>query len=424
MDFIQSIKKNKLFGLNNKIRAVNVIYSFFVVCFIFYAIGDLLTSSQTYHWHPDRKLSYISLAFLVLSIILGIVFFAAKAIRNKEFKIVWKRFNPFLFISLVLVVIIEIISSLINKTSFSTLFHVAIYPIIFTMIYTFFIELDYYGLDKKLIFLSFLLFFVVYFLFFIFYFFYIQGKPTSGGGLRIPTLAHVFFLLPIFCFLRRFLQDKTIIILYCFFVPTVFLSGKMSVTLILLFYLLSDLINSSFFIKNKKWMLLLLLSIAVIIVFVFVFSNATKDNFLADNFSFYSLAYSGRIENWVNILPNMRNFTFLEWLFGKGPSATLQYNNGTAAHNDLIEFIFDYGLVGAIIFIGLIVSLFLQFKIKKDLDKREMRLTIAYLLTINLFSAFFINMNMLYMVLPSLELQKKVKQVKVYENGSFFEVAI
>lgn len=423
MNFVQSIKKIKARIFKNGFKLESALYIFFVFSFLFYAFGDLVTSGQTYHYQADRKLSYVSLGFLVASLVIGIIFLIIKSIKNNSLSKLLKNINPLLFLSIIVIILLEILSGFINKVSFSTIFLVVLYPIIFLMIYIFFIGINFHGLDKKLLFSSFLLFFIFYSLFFIFYFFYIQGKPTSGGGLRIPTLAHVFFLLSIFCYLRRFLTERTKIILYCFTIPIVLLSGKMSVTIILLVYLFSDLINSTFFERNKKIMRIVLISIFAIGALIILVSNITKNNFLADNFSFESLLYSGRIENWSNILPNMKNFTAIEWLFGKGPSATLQYNKGTAAHNDFIEFIFDYGVLGLMGFLCLILSFFIQFLKQKAPYKRELGLSIVYLLILDFISAFFINMNMLFMVLPTHN--EKIQVVDCYvKDISFFEVTI
>ena len=366
MNIIQRIQEIKLRIIKKENLLPILIYLFFVFSFIFYAVGDMLTSGQTYHHQADRKLSYISLGFLVFSIGLGVVTLLIKAICNKSLKQLLSKINPLIPISIASVVLIETLSALVNGASFSSLFQVVLYPIIFFFLYIFFIEIDFFISDKRLMFVSFLLFFTLYSIFFIFYFFYIQGKPTSGGGLRIPTIAHVFFLLSIFCYLRRFLNEQNKIVLYCLFLPLVLLSGKMSVTIILLVILISDLSDSLFFEIHKKAMIIVFASLLLAASIIIVISNVTKDNFLADNFSFYSLIYSGRIENWYNLIPNIKSFTVKEWLLGKGPSATLSYNKGTAAHNDFIEYLFDYGVLGLIAFLGLIASLLVQyFKQKK-----------------------------------------------------------
>lgn len=419
MNFKNGITKIKSALFKNKPKIETIIYTFFVICFLFYAFADLVTSGQTYHYQSDRRLSYISLGFLVFSLALGIIVLFIKSIRNKTTKSLLKRVNPFLLVSMLGIVIITGVSGFINKSPFSSIFLVIIYPSIFLAIYIFFIEMFHFNLNKKILFASFLLFFIFYTIFFVFYFFYIQGKPTSGGGLRIPTLAHVFFLLSIFCFLRRFLYEKAKIVLYLFCAPIILLSGKMSVLIIFLIFFMGDLFQSEFFDSNKKLMTILLSSLATVAVVVIIIANFTKNNFLADNFSLESLIISGRIENWNNILPIMKSFTPLEWVFGKGPSATLTFNNGTAAHNDFIEFIFDYGVVGLLAFLCFVASIFVQFLKQTGPFKRELGLSILYLLVLNLISAFFINMNMLYMILlirnDNLELKEEAFSKIYYE---------
>ena len=118
----------------------------------------------------------------------------------------------------------------------------------------------------------------------------------------------------------------------------------------------------------------------------------------------------------------MKSFTVKEWLLGKGPSATLSYNKGTAAHNDFIEYLFDYGVLGLIAFLGLIASLLVQYFKQKKIDKREMRIIIIYMFVINMISAFFINMNMLYMILPSSQIIERTPRIQ--KNIGFYEVKI
>ena len=418
----QSMKKIATYIMSFLKRPLIIIYFFFACSFSLYAISDLLTSAQTYHRNADRTWSYVFLGFLLLSIVIGIVYLSIKSVREKTIKQLLSSVNFVLVGAIFSLIIIEAISSLINNISISEVFSVLVYPVIFLLIYIFFVLMKHFKLEKQYINNSFLFFFILYALFFIFYFFYIQGKPL-GGTLRMPTLAHVFFSLSIFCYLRRVINEKSKIALYFIFLPIVVLSGKMSVTVILFVFLLSDLITSSFFKKNKTIMRVILIFIFVVSIGIIIISNTTQGNFLANNFSFKALIYSGRLENWSNILPHVKEFTFAEWLFGKGPGATMQYNNGTAAHNDFIEYLFDFGVIGLLALLGFVASLFYQYFSNKNIDKREMKLMIFYLLTLNLISAFFINMNMLFMILPVYDIEKGTQTEKQIKE-KYYEVTI
>lgn len=407
-------------------RLVSISYILFGLSFVFYAIADLLTSGQTYHVNPNRTTSYITLIIFILSLVVSIIIHFFELKNRGLLNMFLKTINPITFVSLFLLIVTEIISFLGNKTSFGELLRIAIYPCIFLLIYVLFtlfqINETY---NNKIIFTIFLCFFVVYFVFFVFYFFYIQGKPTSGGGLRAPTLAHIFFLLTIFCFLRRFLTSKAKLILYCFYLPLLFCSGKLSVIIISGFIFLYDFINSEIFIYHHKLKILFIITISLCIAFVLVISNFSKNNFFADNFSFHALILSGRLENWNNILPNFKNFNFKNLIIGKGPGSTMLYNNGTAAHNDYIEFLFDYGIIGLLCYVTFISSFIVEAFRKRDNTRKELLILTMYIVIIGLISAVFTSMNILILCLlpyfPSFALEHNKNAKKILK---FYEVRI
>lgn len=397
MDFFNNKTIKQTFDKEKLIKKGIVFVSFLIFVFILvYAVSDMLTSRQTYHLdEPNRilcKVSLIAINFSAFASILLMFFY-----KKQSFIELIKK-NILFVLSLVGICFCIFISFLIHKQSVSLFFTALIYPVSILVISIWFASLIKFDLLPKII-LKFclLILFYLYLFFCLFFYFYVLGKPMSSGGLRIPVISHVFFCCSLLPILRIFLNKKEMLIVYISFFPIMFLSDKSSVLIIFLIYVISDLYQT--YIKNfREKLFIVLISLFFIgLVGLLILSNVWKDSFLYNHLSFYSVVIkSGRLQNWSAILGDLKNFTALDYLFGKGIGATLLCNNGTAAHNDYIEFFYDYGIIGLLLLLFFVFSLIFKIKTSKnDNEKQSSLLLFIYVFIITMISSLFSNNNLL-----------------------------
>ena len=98
-------------------------------------------------------------------------------------------------------------------------------------------------------------------------------------------------------------------------------------------------IVSSFSIKG-------LFAILVVLVLIFCGSGSDLLDILTSRFETKSLADgSGRSTNYLFLINSLKFFGVKDWIFGKGIGSTVLLL-GTGAHNEFLEFLYSYGLLG------------------------------------------------------------------------------
>lgn len=382
----------RIITLRNEI----IFYAIFIL-FTLYGIFDITTSRQTYHLSSNRLPSQIMLILLNVCAFVGIVIFVSSFILRK--KNIFKLFHfehYFLYFSILGLIVCAFLSLLVNKTSLKNFSIEVIYFVSFFLLTLyFFIASSEVKLKRRNVMAILLFLFFMYYFFLLFYYFYLQGRPTSSGSLRVPVLSHVFFPMSLIPSIRHYLKNKVFYI-YIVSLPLVIIADKASVFLVFFAYFVGDFIHSSFYKKNKVIFRVFLIFCAFGFAGLLVVANTLPGSFLYSKLSFYAVIYqSGRIQNWTNIGSDFKNFSLLQFFIGKGTSSTLLVNYGTAAHNDFLEYFYDYGILGLLS----IVVFWLYFLIRcaKEYKNREIDWFLLFLY-VSLFmciSAIFSNANLL-----------------------------
>lgn len=373
-------------------------FFFLTTLIVLYGFFDITTSRQTYHIDYDRTASKI----LLLSIIIFSLFYCAGCLVTKKYRT--KNFLDYFLsdyfgvfiISIACLIISDLISFFVNKVAFSVFSTTAIYYVLFISLSVFMRFWSFGNIQRQKTFLySSLIIFFFYYFFILFYFFYIQGRPMSSGGLRIPVLSHAFFPLSLIPSLRLLLKRK-IVYIYLLFFPLVIIADKASVFIVFVVYVASDLFHSTLFDRYRKQIETTLWCTAIAAILLLVFANfAPQQSHLYKKLSFNSVILSsGRLQNWANIIKDLKCFSLKNFIFGKGASATTLVNYGIAAHNDFLESFYDYGLLGLASMISF-ASYFLINAIKVKNDSRHSLLLAFYVLFFMMISAIFSNANLL-----------------------------
>lgn len=212
-------------------------------------------------------------------------------------------------------------------------------------------------------------FFFILYIFSLFFFW--QGKllqANFAGGMETSSNS-IYCLISIVPFLM-FIKKKwlRLIVLLTVFISTIF-SSKRGATIIMLVAIIPTM-NSVFSgMRNKVLKRTIIIALgALLIVVLYGVANTYVSGRLFDRFnSIEDTGGSGRTLIWENTMDNYRLSPFSEQLFGHGPRGVSQLGMATAAHNDFIEVLYDYGILGLIVYLSIHVHLIRKtIRLKKD----------------------------------------------------------
>jgi hypothetical protein len=352
-----------------------------------YAILDVQTSLNIGVKGADRKSVHISL-FIILFILVVHYYVSLK-----------KRYFTISIIEmhLWLITIWICISNLINSVDlWSAIKQIGI-SVLWVAIYSFF---KYYGknyfethnqISKGI---------TIMFIFYILATFYaIINIQKIYGRLAVANLSYyVLVFLPWMIILYKG-KKKNIIILIITFV--IFISLKRGAIVALIAMLIAYL-----FIEGKvrnRYMTTMVKTIGILILFfvVFIFVNNTTNNYLINRFSYESLAIgSGRNIIYSSIIKSIGQRNIIEMIFGLGSLSTLKYI-GKAAHNDWLEFLFSFGIIGLFIYLSMFLSIFkraLCFVKSNYIYSSSFCLIVIYIVLISLYGMFYFAHSTLYIM--------------------------
>lgn len=110
---------------------------------------------------------------------------------------------------------------------------------------------------------------------------------------------------------------------------------------------------------NHLMKLFLILSLFIGGLFI---ADRISGGFLGTRFSSEELASgSGRTVMYLAAIENIKNRTFLNFLVGKGSGSSIEFL-GTGVHNEWLEFLFSFGLIGAFLYLLFFLSLFKELR--------------------------------------------------------------
>lgn len=116
-----------------------------------------------------------------------------------------------------------------------------------------------------------------------------------------------------------------------------------------------------FFIENKLWeknikIVSILFTFLLIsgISYMYVKIDSYTGGYITTRFqNIEDDRGSGRLDIYNNVIELQSNTHFENWVVGHGHNSLLVFNKNKSAHNDFLEVLFDYGLIGLILYIML-----------------------------------------------------------------------
>lgn len=200
-------------------------------------------------------------------------------------------------------------------------------------------------------------------------------SPTKTDLVNNVTYAFV-FLLPFIFFIRNRIISFLVILLFAFFVLQGAKRGAIiAASLGIIFYLIYIIKNSNIS-KTKSY-----LFVAVGLILIIYLGNQyyQSNAFLAERFTAMAEGdSSGRQIIYQNLVDSWMNANFIELFFGFGLGSSLIYSQmNSFAHNDWIELLVSYGLLGVIIYLCLFISAVKLIRKSKDYDQKFLLVTIV-----------------------------------------------
>lgn len=158
-----------------------------------------------------------------------------------------------------------------------------------------------------------------------------------------------------------FLKNKKIrLLMFVVIGMSILLSLKL--TAIISFFIpliIGVMLNSNLNSKRSYNKYIFLIFVIVFIYFTLPYLVDWMKNYLGIDWfqkinDSYDSGGSGRSDIWKKVVSLQFNSNFKEWIFGHGYEATIIATQGLSAHNDVLEVLFDYGIIGLWIYISMI----------------------------------------------------------------------
>lgn len=357
------LKQNFVKLFKNRENNIDLLFLFCIgFLYIVYSFLDVFTSNQMYIENGNRLFSQVCLIILIIVCLsyalLKFIKFKFKIFNNKKVLIVILFFAIFV----ALISLLSIFDG-INSKNIKIFFNNSAYYLVdFLLLVSFACFARNKTLYNSLINFSFLIIYI-YFGIMFFFFFRTIVTPLKTGFIRYPQLSHSFCVVGPFLFIRLLGSKKQIIVSYIFLMAIILLSIKRSLIIAFSLIVLIDIVV--YFIKNKKMRINILIYSGFGLLFLLasvLLINYFTGGKLIGKFTFEELfSGSGRNEIWSQLFDSLANFTKKELIFGKGVAGvSLFATNGLGAHNDFLEYLYDFGLIGLISFTAFLVTLFVM----------------------------------------------------------------
>jgi O-antigen ligase len=247
----------------------------------------------------------------------------------------------------------------------SNTFQLVIWPLAFISFYTM-AENDYKNKKESFILTTFVGVFCIFFYYLYFDIITIR-QDILTRFLQNNLSYNILLILPWLLLLKR-QYVKTVLIGLLLFI-TVFSLKRTAILALVLSFFTMFFVNGV--IQRKKRFKIILISLVLFFIsfLVFDYVNQIYDNRLLSRFeNIQEDQGSGRIDIYIKVLKGLDNDSFPELIVGHGYKSVGKITDGLASHNDWLETIYSFGLIGLLILLAifylLIKKIFFLIRIK------------------------------------------------------------
>ena len=244
---------------------------------------------------------------------------------------------------------------------------------------------------------------------------YAQYSIKSIDG-RIPVLNLIYFVMSFIPWINLIGTRKKITFLNSVILVLVLISLKRGAIIIYTLMVLSYFLVKNFKDTKKLNTLLKIGLFFSIFVAAIFFVNYLTDGFLLHRFSSNELfSGSGRNILYERAITHIKERSIFDKLvgFGSGSSIALL---GNGVHNEWLEFLFSYGIIGALLYLNFVLAILIKtFKlIRAKSDISPVLTQAAVLVTvIGLFDGFYFMHSTLYIMLFFGTISGKERKIKI-----------
>lgn len=317
----------------------------FFVLYSFFVINDLSTSAQTANRGADRSMAHLSLLILETYLFIYVVYNIKKIIIN--FKLV---IYPLVFLSMWILLLN------IFYRNFSWIFLIEFnMSVLWVLSYIFFLLQTKENPSKiyKLVWFIFIFYIATTF----FYYSYAYNVLR-----KIPVLNIAYCSIALLPWIATN-KNKMRYLAYFLSIIPIFLSMKRGAIIALPLMLSVEIIFKGFIDKKiiKKFIMLGLIIVGIIVVANVI--DSYSEGYLSSRFTQEQIqSGSGRRYMYKVAINDIFDRNFFEFLFGLGAGSSIKLI-GTIVHNEWLQFLFNYGFLGFIIYFFLFLGFF-KFSIK------------------------------------------------------------
>lgn len=178
------------------------------------------------------------------------------------------------------------------------------------------------------------------------------NKSINVYGLYNIVFLSVFTLPFVLTIKRNVIKWFFICIIFAAVIASYKRSAMLIILLSVIYYLVSMLSNGKSINTKIKYILIAIIVIVISYrMYIYVQTEFQLDWTVRIQ-EIQSGGGSGRLDIWSTLINYMKNQNIMSWIFGHGYRTTVSV---VSAHNDFLEILFDYGVIGFFFYILLIV---------------------------------------------------------------------
>lgn len=360
---------------NKKIYYIPIIL---VLLLLVYSYNDVMTSRQAGFSDGNRGPIYVLLGAIISLLTIYNTIRKNKAIIRSN-----------LSISLWLLTFWVILINLINGSDFWIyLAHISLCAWWIMSYYFFYNYLSHNPQSKHFLIKTVL----VMFLFYIWANFFIRQNIIKTYDRDFAVTGYAYYIILFVPYMGLIKKNWVRILLWIFaliFTFTSYKRGPMVILPIMFFSYYFSLAKNE---GNWRKFISKIIIFSLLIIGVFISIDSMTKGFLSDRFSEEELSSgSGRTDLWQIALNNIESRSTIELFLGTGSGSSIKLL-GTGAHNEWIEFLFSFGIVGIILYLGMCISLYKSYKNAvriKSIYSPHLSMMISYVIIVGLFGGFF-----------------------------------
>ena len=372
-----------------------------------YSINDMATSTNAYQAQGNRLMVYVYLVAIL--VVLGVYFFSICTIRMiVPIKMVilmtiWVTLDNFF------------LGNFFNGSMWTCFTHIGLSVWwILAIVFGYYYPGNNSNKYKQVVFFAF-----VMFVYYVYQFVSVAviSNETHDETTVLNLIYRVIVFVP-FIFLMTIEKRKLrSVLLIAIFIMTI-ASMKRGAIVVLPIMLLSayiferkdERISNNIFLKKAIRFLLIMVGIIILLI---IFNKLTN-GFLAERFSLESLMYgSSRSEKYATAINEITQRNFLDLITGVGSGAR------GGIHNEILEFLYTFGVVGLILYFGLIISMVRRLLRLKKANSRFASIyatLVVYIFVVGLYSGVYFTHQTFYIMLTIGMVERKIFEEEVCQQ--------